>query len=87
MLLGQSIAAIFCGSVGLLLGGRLLYLCVRRQTSPLRIWWIPKEMEERDTVERLIVGIVATGFTIVGLILIIMGVLLLPRQTLWVPRT
>jgi hypothetical protein len=79
MQVGQSIGAILLGLIGSLIGGTFLYLCLHKDTPPLRIWWIPKEMENRDAIERLIIGIIATGFIVVGLAAFVLGCLALLR--------
>jgi hypothetical protein len=67
---------IFAGIIGMAIGGWLFFAAVKNNLpSSLQSWWLPKDFAGRESLERLLSGIVGAGFVIVGLLMFISSLL------------
>jgi hypothetical protein len=70
-----TIGNLFGGAILASCGGWLLYTaCFGKMLPSMRVRWLPKNLEGRDSIDRLMIGIVGFGFLLGGLLLIISGI-------------
>ena len=76
MPLGEALGALIFGLVSVYLG-ILLYSSLRKNKPYIEIWWLPRDMEGRESIRRFIIGIGALSFALVGSFMLIIGMLVL----------